>query len=797
MTFRTLLFLSGLMFFGTGCFTKLLTKKQHPKELPGYYDQWLFMKTNGSGVLPDMTKYQWDINSSKRNNSSALLFVSELGPDNVSGRIKGLVIDYSNTNRILAGGASGGVFLSEDNGSSWRAINDQALSPSVTYMDQNPFQPNVIYYCTGEASGNSADLMGAGVFKSIDGGNTFEQLASTNRSEFQFCWSLKCSPKDTNTLYVSTHSQGLWKSTDAGLTFNRVYNTGTQINDVEVFPNGSVMFSVKGVGVFRSETGDINTFSKVTSILSASTARGELAYCKDFPNIVYAAISGPDNSYDGVLKYFYRSNDGGKTFTLKTNPTGIINFGFTWYTLTMAVKHNDSNAVFVGSVDAGYTRNGGESWFESEIQHADHHIIASSGNNMFLGSDGGLCRFNWNDFSSFTSLNNGLNVTQFYHGDVSPHALNVFGGCQDNGTKESRNLNPIFSNVFGADGGHSFYHASKSNTKYYATQNGNVYRSGTRISNNIPTNDAKWFIHPYSVSKTFGEYVLYPSSTNLYFSSNEGAQFKKLGNITTGRLYSATFSSDQNPAAYSGGSNALVAVDSVLNANPKFKDLRLAMPSSIRASFIGSIKVIPGFRDKIFIAFNNVADSGRIWKVSDVFGTPVFTNVSRNLPKGLPVNWVECDPFNPEQVIFAGTDYGLYITEDGGQTWLKDTRLPSTVISCISIHKNKKDIYFFTHGRGVFKGQINNAGISSIADSKIDILKSAYPVPADDVLNLEFKETISGTYLISDLTGKTVLEGKIEGVKVSISTATLQAGNYILTHSGNGQTGVIRFTIQH
>ena len=244
-------------------------------------------------------------------------------------------------------------------------------------------------------------------------------------------------------------------------------------------------------------------------------------------------------------------------------------------------------------------------------------------------------------------------------------------------------------------------------------------------------------------------------------------------------------------------SNALIAVDSVLNSSPKFKDLRLSMPSSIRASFIGSIKVVPGFRDKIFIALNNVADSGRIWKVSDVFGTPIFTNISRNMPKGLPVNWVECDPFNPEQVIFAGTDYGLYITEDGGQTWLKDTRLPSTVISCISIHKNKKDIYFFTHGRGVFKGQINNAGISSIADSKIDILKSAYTVPADDVLNLEFKETISGTYLISDLTGKTVLEGKIEGVKVSISTASLQAGNYILTHSGNGQTGVIRFTIQH
>ena len=111
--------------------------------LPGYYEQWLYIKTNGSNVLPDMRKYNWTQVSSKRAVSNALLNVVELGPNNVGGRIRAMVIDKANTNRIIIGGASGGVFISENKGSSWRPINDQAVSPSVTFMDQNPLIPSV------------------------------------------------------------------------------------------------------------------------------------------------------------------------------------------------------------------------------------------------------------------------------------------------------------------------------------------------------------------------------------------------------------------------------------------------------------------------------------------------------------------------------------------------------------------------------------------------------------------------------------------------------------------------------
>ena len=180
------------------------------------------------------------------------------------------------------------------------------------------------------------------------------------------------------------------------------------------------------------------------------------------------------------------------------------------------------------------------------------------------------------------------------------------------------------------------------------------------------------------------------------------------------------------------------------------------------------------------MALNNVSDSGRVYLASELFSAkPTFKNISGNLPKGLPVNWVECDPLNPSNVIFAGTDYGLYITENGGVTWIKDTRIPSTVISNIKIHKNNKDIYFFTHGRGIFKGQINNAGISSLNEGFSASVK-IYPVPASKQISVEFESSITGSYELIDSKGSSLLNGNFEGNLIEINTSTLSTGAYVL-----------------
>ncbi|MES2618345.1 MAG: T9SS type A sorting domain-containing protein [Bacteroidota bacterium] len=769
--------------------TKSSKKLSSDETLPGYYGQWLYMKTNGTNVLPDISKYNWMPSTIKRSTSNALLSVEEIGPKNVGGRVRGAVVDIANPNRLIAGGATGGIFISENNGASWKPTNDQQINPSVTGMDQNPFKPEIMYYCTGEGTGNSADIMGAGVFKSTDGGLNFTQLRATKNVNFEFCWSIKCSPLDSHVLYVATNSTGLWKSINDGDTFVKVYPTATEVNDLEVLPDGSVLFTIKGNGIFRSPNGNAGTFAKVASISSTSTARSELAYCKNFPNVVYAAVSGPDNSYNGKLSQFYKSSDGGKTFKTRTNPDGTINFGFTWYALTMAVKDNDSNSIFLASLDCGYSTNGGASWSQANDIHADHHMaINMPGNKLMVGTDGGICTYNWSDFSNYTSLNNSLNVTQFYQGSVSPHKKDVMGGTQDNGTQEGQYENPTFTRINGSDGGYAFYHKQLSNVKYVSTQNGFVYRKtngvNTLISSNLPSStDLKWFIHPYTVSYYNGDHIVYPAGPNVYFSGNKGATFKKIGNITTGRLFASDLSEHENPVVISGGNNCLIVIDSATNTTPKVYNHFAKLPYAIRISFLGCAKFIPGSRDQAYLAYNNISDSGRVYKVTNLLSTtPVFKNISGNLPKGLPVNWIECDPTKPEMTLFAGTDFGLYVTEDGGVTWIKDTRIPNVVVSNIKIQNNKKEIYFFTHGRGIFKGLINNGVVVPVNQLSTDNnLLNIYPMPATDAMTISIDKNLIGAhYTLYNLLGSKLKDGVLDSESTAITTEALAAGNYIL-----------------
>jgi hypothetical protein len=159
------------------------------------------------------------------------------------------------------------------------------------------------------------------------------------------------------------------------------------------------------------------------------------------------------------------------------------------------------------------------------------------------------------------------------------------------------------------------------------------------------------------------------------------------------------------------------------------------------------------------------------------------------LPKGLPVNWVECDPVNPYKTIFAGTDFGLYVTEDSGTTWIKDTRVPSTVVSSIKIHRNKKDIYFFTHGRGVFKGVINN-NVVSVPSMVNQNKPKIFPIPATSVLNIHFKEIqINTYYTIYDINGKIMEKGQLNSNKTELNIEKLPIGKYVIVYQNGNNKG--------
>ncbi len=159
-------------------------------EHPGWFDHYLELKGDENGNIPSGLLASW-YKTDKANGRLAfkkaennITTFKEVGPFNVAGRTRSIVIDHSNKNHIITAGISGGIWVSENNGESWAAVNDTAPTLSASCIDQSPFDKNVFYYGTGEPLGNSADIGGLGIFKSTDGAKSFDHLEHTVTAAF-------------------------------------------------------------------------------------------------------------------------------------------------------------------------------------------------------------------------------------------------------------------------------------------------------------------------------------------------------------------------------------------------------------------------------------------------------------------------------------------------------------------------------------------------------------------------------------------------------------------------------------
>jgi hypothetical protein len=287
-------------------------------ENPGFYKQWLEEKQSGNGSIPKwlLAKWSaWDKTNLVRRSGDALIdSVLEIGPDSIGGRTKAIWVDPRNENIILAGSASGGIWRSEDGGKAWTPVNDQAASLSVTSITHNPFNPDIIYYSTGESRGNTEDVGGNGLYRSTDGGKTFNPLPSTvGKAGFELIYKIEHSKSDSNTLFVGTDGSGLYRSTDAGSSWELVYNGGSKrVTEIQTFANNRILASTQGSVVVASDSGGkAGTFANISFPTPPSAyLRIQMASCRNYPNICYAVFEGYDASgYTDTPARFYKSND--------------------------------------------------------------------------------------------------------------------------------------------------------------------------------------------------------------------------------------------------------------------------------------------------------------------------------------------------------------------------------------------------------------------------------------------------------------------------------------------------------
>jgi hypothetical protein len=404
-----------------------------------------------------------------------------------SGRIRAFLLDTLNDptgNTALTGGVGGGLwrctnFLSTD--VNWAPIDDRFNNLAISSIAQDPTNPAIIYFSTGEPADNADRVVGAGVWKSTNGGISFTWLPST--ANYMRCFKIGCDAAGNVYLAVRittipvNQQNGLIRSTDGGLTWTDITpnnldpNSSNSCTDFEFTTSGNLnaMFGYRPPGnvvnhryTSNPSTVTPGTWSTSTGFRTSNAAaiRTEMAV---LGNILYAITINPAYNTDSC----YKSVNGGATWT-KQNTTilpAALGNGQGWYSISMAINPTNTSELFSGGLDAYRSSNDGATWtrFTRWVSalpyvHADHHYaqywITGGQTRMIMCTDGGVF-YSADNGSTFTTKNKNLGIKQFYSAAIHPTAGSnyLIAGAQDNGVHQLKNPGKSYSiEVTGGDG---------------------------------------------------------------------------------------------------------------------------------------------------------------------------------------------------------------------------------------------------------------------------------------------------------------------------------------------------------
>ena len=418
-----------------------------------------------------------------------------VGPTNIGGRITCLLLHPTNANIIYAGSAAGGVWKSNDNGTTWSNIFNESYS--IGSMSFDPINPEVVYVGTGEANpGGIAIYPGNGIWKSTNGGLTWSHLGLTTTGHIGRTAIHASNP---NRIFAAalglyrgrTMDRGVYRSTDAGVSWQKVLfvNDTTGACDILIDPmnsnrllatvwtrhrplNYSILNSANS-GLWISTNGG-DTWSKVTNGFPANEAnigRTSLAVAPSQPNVFYALCSNGTG-----VRGVFRSSDSGLSWA--STSTSSFSEGQVWYNNVITVHPTDPNTVYAGMTNLYRTVNGGTSWSVVATNvHVDFHAIEydrSNPNRVVLGSDGGVFVSTNAGASWVKSFN--LPISQFYAGTIDfTNPQRYYGGLQDNGTvRTMTGTGSDWVGIYGGDGFYALVDPTNPNRIYVESQNGGL-----------------------------------------------------------------------------------------------------------------------------------------------------------------------------------------------------------------------------------------------------------------------------------------------------------------------------------
>ncbi len=686
------------------------------------------------------------------------LTARSIGPAAMGGRIAALDAVRLESGKLLifVGSASGGVWRSKDGGVTFAAVFDEQKVQSIGAVTIDPSDPKTIWVGTGESWVRNSVSIGDGVYKSTDGGDTWTRMGLENTERIA---RIVVDPTNANVVYVAATGhcwnanpeRGVYKTTDGGKTWARVLyvDANTGASDVAIDPaHPNTLYAGMwqyrrlawgftsggpGSGLYKTTDGGA-TWTRLTAGLPAGElGRIAVAVAPSLTRTVYATVEAKKTA-------LYRSDDSGGTWT-ELSSSGVVS-SRPFYFSALRVDPRDDKRVYKMSTSAGVSDDGGRTFlnFATSV-HSDHHALwiePANPQHLLIGSDGGVYE-TWDRGGHWRFLDV-LPVSQFYHVSADMrHPYNVYGGLQDNGSWMGPSTHPDgignrhWRVLGGGDGFWAFPDPTDDDITFVEYQGGHLLRvrKSTGETKEIPPFERagesllrfNWNTPVHMSASSPG--TMYVGAQFLFRSRDRGDSWerispdlttndpKKLQQLQSGGLtvdnstaenhctiYAISESPRRGGVIWVGTDDGNVQV--TRDAGATWTNVTRAIAGLPKNAWVSSINASAHDDGTAYVTFDNhtagdmhpyvyvTADYGRTWRALATPDIRGYAHVVRD------------DPVNPD-LLFAGTECGLFLSVDRGAHWAQFTgNMPSVAVRDLVVHPRDGDLIVATHGRGIY-----------------------------------------------------------------------------------------------
>jgi photosystem II stability/assembly factor-like uncharacterized protein len=693
---------------------------------------------------------------------SGLRFRS-IGPALTSGRIADIAVDPRNRKTYYLAVASGGVFKTENAGTTWTPVFDDQPSYSIGAIAIDPNDSLVLWVGTGENNSQRSVSYGDGVYKSVDAGKTWKNVGLPTSEHIG---KILVDPRDSNVVFVASQGplwkaggeRGLFKTTDGGRTWKAVLEVSenTGINDVVFDPrNPDVLIAssyqrrrhvwtlINGgpeSALYKSRDGGTSWEKLSRGLPESDMGRIGLARSDAAPDVVYAIVEAAED------EGFYRSIDGGENWEKRSD---YVSGGPQYYN-EIVVDPRDPDRVYSMDTWMMVTEDGGKTFARAgeAYKHVDNHALwidPDDSDHLISGCDGGV--YESFDRARTWDFKANLPITQFYRVEVDNDVpfYNVYGGTQDNfslgGPSRTTSGHGIVNSdwfvTHGGDGFETVIDPEDPNILYAQSQHGGLVRFDRRSGEEIALKpqpaggepalrwnwDSPLLISPHSPTR------LYFAANRLFRSDDRGNSWKPVGPDLTaridrnelpvmGKVWSVDAVAKNSSTSFYG--NIVSLSESRLKEGLLFVGtddgliqvsedgggawVRTELPRVVPdRTYVSRIEASSHDVDTVYAAFDNHKNGDfapYLFKSTDRGGS--WTSIAGNLPPRGPV-YVLAEDRVDRNLLFAGTETGVFFSANGGDHWVQlKGGLPNIAVRDIAIQERENDLVLATFGRGFY-----------------------------------------------------------------------------------------------